>query len=260
MMAYATIAVSVEDRVAWITLDRPGKLNSFTAEMRGELIRALDEIASDPSVRCLVLRGNGRAFSAGQDLGEREKVTRGEDIDLGAELEAGFNRIVRTIAGLSIPVLCGVHGVAAGAGANLALACDIVVVTPAARFIQSFARIGLVPDGGGTWTLPRLVGLARARGLALLGDTIDGATAAQWGLVWRCVADDELETELNRLSSELAGRSPSAVAATKAALRASLSNTLDEQLDVERDAQSKAGRTPEYRDSVAAFLAARRAR
>lgn len=252
--------MSMQDQVARITLDRPEKLNSFTSEMRSELLQALEAVSADREIRCLVVRGNGKAFSAGQDLGEREPVTRGEDIDLGAELEGGFNRIVSLISELPMPVICAVHGAAAGAGANLALACDVVVVTPSARFIQSFARIGLVPDSGGTWLLPHLAGRARAMGLALLAEPLDGATAAEWGLVWRCVPDEELEGEVERLSAELRGRSPKALAAIKRAIRSSGGNTMDAQLALEAEMQREMGRTSEYRSAVASFLNGRNRR
>ncbi len=228
--------------------------------MRRELLEALEEVRGAPDVRCLVLRGRGRAFSAGQDLSEREPVTRGEDIDLGAELEGGFNRIVRELGAMPMPVLCGVHGVAAGAGANLALACDIVVATPSARFIQSFTRIGLVPDSGGSGSCRGSSG-RRGRGAWRFWRSRSTARLRrEWGLVWSCVPDDALEDELDRLAGLFANRSAHALAGTKAALRTSSSNTLDEQLDLERDLQREAGRSDEYRQSVAGFLKERSGR
>lgn len=258
MSAYETIRFQAADGITRITLDRPEKLNSFTAVMRAELIDALSRVADDPTVRCLLLDGAGRAFSAGQDLDEREPVVRGERIDLGDQLETGFNRIVRSIRSLPVPVVCAVRGAAAGAGANLALACDIVLAARSARFIQTFSHIGLIPDGGGSWVLPRLAGMAKAKGLALLGEPVDGEEAERLGLVWKCVDDDALDDVAMEIARSLAKRSQHALSMTKHALQAAMSNDLDTQLDLERDLQRQAGFTPEYRQAVTDFLARRR--
>ena len=232
-----------------LTLNRPDRLNAVTRPLLGALMAALDAAESDPGCRAVLLHGAGRGFCAGQDL------TMVEDgVDLGASLERGFNPLVRRLRSLPLPVVCAVHGVAAGAGANLALACDIVVAGVSARFIQSFVRIGLVPDAGGTWALPRLAGDARARGMAMLGEPVTGEQAAAWGLVWRAVRDDDVLAEASGIATGLAAQPTQALALMKAALNAAGGNSLDAQLDLERDAQRLAGRTPDFREGVAAFL------
>ncbi|MHC0054733.1 enoyl-CoA hydratase-related protein [Actibacterium sp. D379-3] len=258
-MTDALVTRSDAGGVVTLTLNRPDKLNSFNAAMLARLRAAFDAIAADPAPRCVVLTGSGRAFSTGQDLGDREPILRGEGIDLGAALDAGFNHIVRTIAGLPIPVICAVNGVAAGAGANLALACDIVVAAHSAKFAQPFTRIGLIPDSGGTWFLPRLAGTAKANAIALLAETVTAEEAAQIGLIWKGLPDDALMPAVFEMAATIAGRPRQALALTKAALQASARNTLDAQLDLERDYQRQAGRTDDYRDAVAAFLTKRRA-
>lgn len=240
--------------VARITLNRPEKLNSITVPLRNELIAALEQAGRHSDVRCIILTGAGRAFCAGQDLGERKPVLEGEEVDLGETLEVGVNRIVRQIRDVSKPVLCAVNGVAAGAGANIALACDIVVAANSASFIQSFMRLGLIPDGGGTWSLPRLAGPARAMGMVMLARPVNAEDAETWGLIWQSVEDAQLETAVDSIAKELVTRSPEALALAKQALRASMDNTLDQQLDIERDLQRKAGFTQAYREALAAFF------
>ena len=234
-----------------LTLDRPARLNALTAGLHAELAAALDAAEADPACRAVLLSGAGRGFCAGQDLADITPET-----DMGDTLERWFNPLVRRIRSLRVPVVCAVHGVAAGAGANLALACDVVVAADTARFIQSFINIGLVPDAGGTFTLPRLAGDARARGMAMLGEPVSGTQAAEWGLVWRAVPEAELLPEAERIAARLAALPTQALALMKRAFAAT-SHTLDQQLDLERDLQREAGRTPDYHEGVAAFLAKR---
>lgn len=238
-----------------LTLNRPERLNAMTAPMVAALFAALTEAESDADVRAVLLRGAGRGFCAGQDLAE---VSPGQD--LGDTLEQQFNPLIRALRASRLPVVCAVQGVAAGAGANLAFACDIVLAAPSARFIQSFVRIGLVPDAGGTHVLPRLAGDARARGMALLGEPVSGAQAEAWGLVWRTVADDDLMPEAERIAAHLAAQPAGAVARIKRALNASGANTLDGQLDLERDLQRECGASADFREGVQAFLEKRPAR
>ena len=232
-----------------LTLNRPDRLNALTAGLHAALMAALDEAGADPACRAVLLAGAGRGFCAGQDLTE---VTPGAD--LGDALERRFNPLIRRIRSLALPVVCAVQGVAAGAGANLALACDIVLAGHSARFTQAFVRIGLIPDAGGTWTLPRLAGHARARGMAMLGEPVTGADAAAWGLVWRALPDKELMPEAERIATHLATQPTQALALMKRAFAASDGHTLDQQLDLERDLQREAGQTPDFREGVQAFL------
>ena len=232
-----------------LTLNRPDRLNAFTFALQAALMSALAAAEADPDCRAVLLHGAGRGFCAGQDLMMVEP-----GVDLGDTLERSFNPLVRRLRSLPLPVVCAVHGVAAGAGANLALACDIVLAGESARFIQSFVKIGLMPDAGGTWTLPRLAGDARARGMAMLGEPVTAAQAAAWGLVWRTLPDDDLLPEAERLATHLATQPTHAIALMKQALNASAGNSWDAQLDLERDLQRQAGGTPDFREGVAAFL------
>jgi len=252
------ILLDIAEAVATVTLNRPDKLNAFNEAMHGELASALDRIEGDGAVRAVLLTGAGRGFCAGQDLGDRVMGEGQAPVDLGDTLERLYNPLIRRIAGLDRPVLCAVNGVAAGAGANLALACDIVLAGRSAAFIQAFCRIGLVPDSGGTWLLPRLVGRARARGLALLGETLPAEQAEAWGLIWRCVDDARLMEEARVLAQHLANQPTKGLGLIKRALDASSDNDLDAQLDLERDLQREAGRTEDYREGARAFLEKRR--
>ncbi|MFZ5739000.1 MAG: 2-(1,2-epoxy-1,2-dihydrophenyl)acetyl-CoA isomerase PaaG [Pseudomonadota bacterium] len=249
--------VLIDDRGAWrvITLNRPDRLNSFNAAMHRALAAALDA-ACDPACRAVLLTGAGRGFCAGQDLAD-VAVTDGAAPDLGVTIDEFYNPLVRRIRALDKPVVCAVNGTAAGAGANIALSCDIVLAARSAKFIQSFAKIGLVPDSGGTWLLPRLIGDARAQALAMLAEPIGAETAADWGLIWRAVDDDQLRTEAEKLTAHLATQPTQGLALIKQALAAAATNTLDAQLDLERDLQRKAGRTPDYAEGVDAFIAKR---
>lgn len=251
-MSYATILFAIEGPVARLTLNRPDKLNAFTAGMHREVADAFTRIeAPDSGVRAVLLTGAGRGFCAGQDLGQRRG---GEAPDLGHTLATTYNPLIRRMRALPAPIVCAVNGVAAGAGANIALASDIVLAARSASFMQAFAKIGLVPDSGGTWTLPRLVGPARARALAMLGEKITADQAQAWGMIWQVVDDDKLMAEANALAERLAAMPTRALAGIKRAVDAAATSTLDEALDRERDLQSELGRSEDYREGVAAFL------
>ena len=253
-MNYEQIRFETGDRIARITLNRPDRLNSFTAQMHAELRDALARVTGDGDARVLVLTGAGRAFCAGQDLSDRAVAPGAAPVDLGASIEDNYRPLVLSIRNLPLPVVCAVNGVAAGAGANIALACDIVIATKSASFIQAFCKIGLVPDSGGTYFLPRLVGSARAMGLAFFGDRMSAEQAAEWGLIWKCVDDGEFVATTDAMAAQLADAPTAGLAAIKRALYASSGNTLEQQLDVERDAQRALGNSADYREGVAAFL------
>jgi 2-(1,2-epoxy-1,2-dihydrophenyl)acetyl-CoA isomerase len=244
--------ILIDDHGAWrtVTLNRPDRLNAFNEAMHRALARALDDAAADSDCRAVLLTGAGRGFCAGQDLSDISG-------DLGDTLENFYNPLVRRIRTLNKPVVCAVNGTAAGAGANIALACDIVLAARSAKFIQSFAKIGLVPDSGGTWFLPRLVGEARARALAMLAEPINAETAENWGLIWRAVDDDKLKAEAEAVTAHLAGQPTQALAMIKQAFLQGATHSLDSQLDLERDFQRQAGRTPDYAEGVNAFIAKR---
>ena len=253
-MNYEQIRFETGDRIARITLNRPDRLNSFTAQMHAELRDALARVTGDGDARVLLLTGAGRAFCAGQDLSDRAVAPGAAPVDLGASIEDNYRPLVLSIRNLPLPVVCAVNGVAAGAGANIALACDIVIATKSASFIQAFCKIGLVPDSGGTYFLPRLVGSARAMGLAFFGDRVSAEQAAEWGLIWKCVDDGEFVATTDAMAAQLADAPTAGLAAIKRALYASSGNTLEQQLDVERDAQRALGNSADYREGVAAFL------
>ncbi len=261
-MAYKSVLFEVSEGVATVTLNRPDKLNAFTTSMAGDLIAILKSVGEDPDVRCVLLTGAGRAFSAGQDLSDPAMAfgENGEGPDIGTVVDGCYNALVRTVRGLDKPVVAAVGGVAAGAGANLALACDIVLAGRSTRFIQAFAKIGLIPDAGGTYMLPRLAGRARAFGMALLGDAVNGEQAESWGLIWKCVDDEALLDEARALARSLAAGPTLAYAAIRRALDASAANTLDRQLDLERDLQHACGKSADYREGVAAFTEKRPAK
>ena len=254
-MTFDTIAFELVDRVARITLNRPDRLNSFTRAMHAELAQALDAAAE---ARVIVLTGAGRGFCAGQDLNDRA-VAPGEAVDLGETVEASWNPLIRRLATMPQPVIARVNGVAAGAGANIALACDLVVAAKSAKFIQSFSALGLIPDSGGSWHLPRLVGQARALGLALTGEPLPAEKAADWGLIWKCVDDDALDAEVDALAKKLAALPPLGLAAIKSIVRTTGTRTLDQELDLQRDEMRRLGFTADYREGVAAFLEKRTA-
>ena len=249
-MTYETIILDQSNGVARITLNRPERLNSFTRQMHAELSGALDRITE---ARVIVLSGAGRGFCAGQDLNDRA-VAPGETVDLGDTVEESWNPLIRRLAALPQPIIARVNGVAAGAGANIALACDLVVAARSAKFIQSFSALGLIPDSGGSWHLPRLVGQARALGLALTGEPLAAEQAAEWGLIWKCVEDETLDNEVETLAAKLASLPPLGLAAIKQLIRTSWSRTLDQELDLQRDEMRRLGFTEDYREGVAAFL------
>ena len=255
---YETIKFAIAGGVARLTLNRPERLNSFTVAMHGEVAAALEKVANSPEARTLLITGEGRGFCAGQDLNDRAVAPGNEPVDLGESVERYYNPLIRRIVSLDMPVVCAVNGVAAGAGANIALACDVVLAARSAKFVESFAAIGLIPDSGGTWTLPRLVGQARALGLALTGEPLGAEQAAAWGLIWKCVDDDQLMPEAEALAARFATGPTQGLAATKHAIRGSGLRTLDEELDHERDLMRRLGRSNDYAEGVAAFLEKRR--
>jgi 2-(1,2-epoxy-1,2-dihydrophenyl)acetyl-CoA isomerase len=258
-MAWQTILFEAAEGVARLTLNRPDRLNSFTAEMHEEVAGVLGTVERDAAIRALLITGAGRGFCAGQDLNLRQAAAGG-DFDAGAAIDRYYNPLVRRLKALKKPVIAAVNGPAAGAGANLALACDIVVAARSASFLQAFCRIGLVPDTGGTWFLPRLAGSARAMGMMLLGEPVPAETAAQWGLIWQVVDDDKLMAEALGLARKLAQGPTVGLGLIKEALNRSLESTLDAQLDSERDLQRIAAKSPDFREGVAAFLAKRPAK
>ena len=256
MAEYESVIFEQDGPVARITLNRPDRLNSFTAAMHEELKAAIDE-AYD--ARVIILTGAGRGFCAGQDLNDRAVTTGDHPVDLGMTVETSWNPLIRKLTSLPQPVIAQVNGVAAGAGANIALACDLVVAARSAKFIQSFSAIGLIPDSGGTWVLPRLVGQARAMGLALTGDPLPAEKADEWGLIWKCVDDETLGTEVDAIANKLATLPPLGLAAIKEMIRSSWAHTLDQELNHQRDAMRRLGFTQDYREGVAAFLEKRQA-
>jgi 2-(1,2-epoxy-1,2-dihydrophenyl)acetyl-CoA isomerase len=256
-MTYESILHQSADGIARVTLNRPDRLNSFTAKMHEELRDALAKVRADASARVLLLTGAGRGFCAGQDLSDRAVAPGGAPVDLGASIEANYRPLVLALQSFPMPVVCAVNGVAAGAGANIALACDLVVAAKSASFIQAFCKIGLIPDSGGTFFLPRLVGTARATGLAMLGEKLSAQQAADWGLIWKCVEDADLAASVDALLAQLARAPTLGLVATRRALHASSHATLEEQLDLERDLQRELGNSADYREGVAAFLAKR---
>jgi 2-(1,2-epoxy-1,2-dihydrophenyl)acetyl-CoA isomerase len=247
----ASILVSREAGVLTLTLSRPDKLNAFNPEMHKLLRDALEQALDDASVRAVLLTGAGRAFCVGQDLSER---TGDAPIDLSVSLGSNYNPLVRRLRSLPKPIVCAVNGVAAGAGVNIALACDIVLAARSASFVQSFAKLGLVPDSGGTYFLPRLVGTARAMGLALLSERLSAEEAERWGLIWKAIDDRRLMEQAQRMAQSLAAGPTKGYGLIKKAMYASAGNSLDAQLDLERDLQREAGLSEDYREGVAAFM------
>jgi 2-(1,2-epoxy-1,2-dihydrophenyl)acetyl-CoA isomerase len=245
------VLVSLDAGVLSVTLNRPDKLNAFNPEMHKLLRAALEKALDDAAVRVVLLTGAGRGFCAGQDLSERNVD---EALDLSVSLGSNYNPLVRRLRALPKPVLCAVNGVAAGAGANIALACDIVIAARSASFVQSFAKLGLVPDSGGTYFLPRLVGSARAMGLALLCERLSAEEAERWGLIWKAVDDAKLVEEVGAIARSLAAGPTKGYGLIKKAMHASPGNLLDAQLDLERDLQREAGFSEDYKEGVKAFM------
>ena len=253
-----TIVLLKKNGIATITLNRPKVFNSFNTLMREELIIALDDCAADPSVRCVILTGEGRAFCAGQDIAELTDTENAPSFD--SILEKGLNRIALKITQLDKPIIAAVNGVAAGAGANMALACDIVVATASASFIQSFSKIGLIPDTGGSFTLPRLVGLAQAKALMMLAEKVSASDAVGLGMIYKCYADDVFTENVQHLAHYLADMPTRGLALTKHILNMSFTNTFEEQLALENEFQEKAAQTADYTEGVNAFIEKRKAK
>jgi 2-(1,2-epoxy-1,2-dihydrophenyl)acetyl-CoA isomerase len=251
-------SVLVADRgpVRWITLNRPAALNAFTAQMHGLLLPALRAAAGDPSVRALVLTGAGRGFCAGQDLSDPAMVGQGIP-DVGAVIEERYRPLAEALYAMPVPTIAAVNGVAAGAGANIAIGCDFVVAARSASFIQAFSKIGLVPDAGGSWLLPRLVGRAKAIGLAMTGEKLPAEEAERIGLIWKCVDDAALSDAVTALAEKLAAMPSRALAATRRVIDAGSRSTLPEAVTMEANTQRELGRAHDFAEGVAAFLAKR---
>lgn len=256
-MSFQTIRYSVVGAVARLTLNRPDRLNSFTDEMHVEIRQALTDLDHNADARVLIITGAGRGFCAGQDLRDPMLEAGEGPPNLGQTVEKNYNPLVLRLQNLRVPSICAVNGIAAGAGASLALACDLVIAARSASFLQAFSKIGLIPDTGGTWFLPQRVGMARALGLALLADALPAATAATWGLIWDCVDDEQLLPTVDRIASYLASAPTRALIRTRTAMRAASTQTLTAQLDLERDLMQELGSTFDFREGVAAFLAKR---
>ncbi|HEC0038273.1 2-(1,2-epoxy-1,2-dihydrophenyl)acetyl-CoA isomerase PaaG [Acinetobacter baumannii] len=253
-MDYQNIITEEKNGVGYLTFNRPKALNSFNVDMHREVAEVLSQWTKNPDVRCVVISGEGRGFCAGQDLGDRVVDPNAEAPDLGYSIETYYNPLIKTIVNMPKPVICAVNGVAAGAGANIALACDLVIAAKSANFVQAFCRLGLVPDSAGTWFLPRAVGHARAMGLALLGDKLPAETAKEWGMIWDVVEDAELKTKVTELAERLAKQPTFGLSLIKKAIHQSSNNTFEEQMLLERDLQRIAGRSEDYREGVQAFM------
>jgi 2-(1,2-epoxy-1,2-dihydrophenyl)acetyl-CoA isomerase len=254
-----TVLLERKGGVAVVTLNRPDRLNSFTVEMHEALAKILSDIAEDAACRAIILTGAGRGFCAGQDLNDRTVAPGGGRNDLGVSVEERYNPLVRRMRGLAKPIVVAVNGVAAGAGASIALHGDIVIAARSAKFIQSFVKIGLLPDTGSSWTLRHSLGEARAKGLALLGEPLSAEKAESWGLIWKMVEDADLMVEAMRIAETLAASPPLALAATKAAIQKAATNSLDQQLELERDEMRRLGFTDDYAEGVVAFMEKRTA-
>lgn len=257
-MAYETIKYEVKNGVAVLTLNRPDTLNSFTLQMHAEVREVIKSVRATPSIRCLLLTGAGRGFCAGQDLSDRSVAADDSVPDLGESVEQNYNPLIRGIMTLDKPVICAVNGVAAGAGASLALACDIVLAARSASFVQAFAKIGLVPDSGGTWNLPRALGLPRAKALALLAGKLPAEKAEQWGMIWQCVDDESLYSEALAMAEYFATQPTKGLAMTKKLMNESYANPLHLQLELEKDAMRTLGQSYDYREGTNAFMEKRK--
>ncbi len=254
---FQTVRLDIADGVATLTLARPDRLNSFTVAMHAEVQAALAQIREKPGVRCLVLTGAGRGFCAGQDLSDRAVDPGAAAVDLGESIDRYYKPLILALRALEMPTIAAVNGVAAGAGANIALACDIVFAARSASFIQAFSKIGLIPDSGGTWWLPRLIGPARALALALTGEKLGAEQAEQWGLIWKCVDDEALLPTVNALARQFAAGPTRGYLRTRQAMEAAATSSLVASLDLERDFQRELGFSADYREGVAAFMGKR---
>jgi len=256
---YQTIVLEKINGVANLTLNRPDRLNSFNVEMHQELQSALDDIATDGETRCLVLTGAGRGFCAGQDLGDRAVSTDHAAPDLGLSVEKFYNPLIRRLTNLKMPVICALNGVAAGAGASVVMACDIVIAARAASFILSFAKVGLVPDSGSSWHFARAIGLPRAKAMAMLGNKVSAEQAEQWGLIYQVVDDEKLAESATELAAHLAKQPTEALANIKELVHTAFDYSLNEQLERERKAMQHLGRSEDYKEGVASFMEKREA-
>lgn len=254
-MKFENILFEVTDGIARLTLNRPDKLNSFTEDMHAELRVALDSIQDDPAIRVLVLSGAGRAFSAGQDLADRAmQMVDGKMPDIGNVVEKNYKQLVLRLQNLRVPTIAAVNGIAAGAGASVALACDLVIAAKSASFLQAFSKIGLIPDTGGTWFLPQRVGMARAMGLALLAEKLPAEKAAEWGLIWECVEDAAFADRIDTLAKQLSTAPTKALVRTRQAMHAAPGHTLEQQLSFEGAMMRELGWSPDYAEGVKAFM------
>ncbi len=256
-MSYENLILDFDGDIAVITLNRPDKLNSFTQAMHAELRSAFEEIENS-KVRAMIITGQGRGFCAGQDLGD-EAFKINDDFDAGDSIEQNYNPLIKRIINMPFPVIAAVNGAAAGAGANIALACDIVLAAKSAKFIQAFAKIGLIPDAGGTWTLTRQIGMARAKGLAMLAEPLSAQKALEWGLIWDVIDDEDLMPTAIKMAKHLSTQPTKAFAAIKQAMHAATSNDMVTQLELEKKLQSQASRSDDFREGVAAFMEKRAA-
>ena len=255
-MNFENIRFEVEGGIARLTLNRPHKLNSFTGAMHAELRVALDTVQEDKSIRVLVLSGAGRAFCAGQDLADPDMaMAAGQSMpDIGNVVEKNYKPLILRLQNLRVPTLAAVNGIAAGAGASVALACDLVIAAKSVSFLQAFSKIGLIPDTGGTWFLPQRVGMARAMGLAMLADKLPAEKAAEWGLIWQVVDDAELAASVDKLAAQLAAMPTKALVRTRQAMHAAPMHTLEQQLSMEGGFMRELGWSPDYAEGVAAFM------
>jgi len=249
-----SVITTLNDGWTEICLNRPDRLNSFNDEMHVLLAGSIATAAQDSKVRAVLLTGSGRGFCAGQDLSDRDPRKLQQAPDLSQTLTSSYNPLVSAIRSMDKPVICAVNGVAAGAGANIALACDIVLAADSAKFIQSFAKVGLVPDSGGTWSLTHLLGAARAKALALTAEPLSAELAEQWGLIWKCVPHDVLMSQARELAEKFATGPTMGLASTKHAIHAAETNTFEAQLELEAQLQYECGRSSDYAEGVEAFL------